>query len=74
MFTGSFPTLSSRSADASLRHTKRIVSRLSLWTRHTMCGMHGHELLLHFERTRVTLQCANCGYQTTGWNIDRNIR
>jgi hypothetical protein len=41
---------------------KRIVQR-------AICGVFGHDTLLQFEDYRLSLRCAACGYQTTGWTI-----
>ena len=38
--------------------------------RQMRCGLHGHEMLLHFEHTRVSLRCFVCGAETPGWTID----
>jgi hypothetical protein len=26
-----------------------------------VCGLHGHDSLLHFERGRMSLKCVSCG-------------
>ena len=38
--------------------------------RQAMCGLHGHDTLLHFEQERMSLRCASCGHETPGWNLD----
>jgi len=37
--------------------------------RRAVCGVLGHDNLLQFEQHRLSLRCAACGYQTTGWTI-----
>ena len=37
--------------------------------RQIICGLHGHDALLHFEQGRMSLQCTSCGYETPGWDI-----
>ena len=37
--------------------------------RHFICGLHGHDALLHFEQGRMSLQCTSCGYETPGWDL-----
>ncbi len=37
--------------------------------RQFLCGLHGHDALLHFEHGRISLQCASCGYETPGWDV-----
>ena len=44
--------------------------RMFDWLRQTLCGWHGHDTLLHFERERISLRCASCGHETPGWALD----
>jgi hypothetical protein len=37
--------------------------------RQFLCGLHGHDALLHFGHGRISLQCASCGYETPGWDV-----
>ena len=37
--------------------------------RQFICGLHGHDALLHFEQGRMSLQCTSCGYETPGWDL-----
>jgi hypothetical protein len=39
--------------------------------RRFLCGLHGHDALLHFEQGRISLQCTSCGYETPGWDVKR---
>jgi hypothetical protein len=39
----------------------------SLWR--MFCSIGGHDLLLHFEPRRLSLRCANCGWESPGWTI-----
>lgn len=39
--------------------------------RHFICGLHGHDALLHFEQGRMSLQCTSCGYETPGWDLNK---
>ena len=32
------------------------------------CGMRGHEMLWHYERERVMLECGRCGHSSKGWD------
>jgi hypothetical protein len=43
----------------------RAVSRLS----QLVCGLRGHDSVLHFEGNRVNMRCTSCGYDTPGWEI-----
>jgi hypothetical protein len=46
-----------------------VVARLVLQLRQFVCGMHGHDTLMHFEHGRISLLCASCGYETPGWDV-----
>jgi hypothetical protein len=59
--TGSIATPPSR--DGLLQ---RVVTRFGQW----LCGMAGHDTLLHFEPNRVTLRCAACGHTSPGWTTE----
>ena len=37
--------------------------------RQFLCGLHGHDALLHFEQGRMSLQCVSCGYESPGWDM-----
>ncbi|MEQ1729381.1 MAG: hypothetical protein ABL982_13480 [Vicinamibacterales bacterium] len=39
--------------------------------RQFVCGLHGHDRLLQFERARLSLKCTSCGHETPGWNLHR---
>jgi hypothetical protein len=43
------------------------------WTvqrlRHVMCGLRGHESVMHFEPHRLSLRCLRCGHETPGWML-----
>jgi hypothetical protein len=45
------------------------MSRAAVHMRQFLCGLHGHDALLHFEQGRISLQCTSCGYETPGWDV-----
>lgn len=51
------------SADVGL--VVRLVGRFG----QLLCGMRGHDSVLHFEGNRVMMRCTSCGYDTPGWEI-----
>lgn len=55
---------------------KQMLSRLRQKCRHSLCTvMHGgHELYRARTDTKLFQQCLLCGYETTGWTIDRRDR
>jgi hypothetical protein len=44
----------------------RVMERL----RQAMCGLHGHDTLLHFNKDRISLRCVSCGHETPGWELN----
>ena len=34
-----------------------------------LCGLRGHDAVLHFEGNRVMMRCTSCGHETPGWEI-----
>jgi hypothetical protein len=40
--------------------------------REAICGLRGHDMVLHFEPERLSLECWACGARTQGWAIDVN--
>ena len=48
---------------------ERFGARLLERIRQLICGMHGHDTLLHFEHDRMFLRCVSCGHQTSGWEL-----
>jgi hypothetical protein len=46
-----------------------IVGRFATRVGQVLCGLHGHDAVLHFERNRVMMRCTSCGHDTPGWEI-----
>ena len=40
-----------------------------IWLREAVCGLRGHDFLLHFESQRICLECSTCGHRTPGWQL-----
>jgi hypothetical protein len=38
--------------------------------RQMICGLRGHDTLLHFEDERMSLRCVSCGHETPGWELN----
>lgn len=49
--------------------TPGLLVRVGEQVRQLMCGLHGHDSLLHFEQGRLSLLCTSCGYETPGWDV-----
>ena len=51
--------------------TESVVARGLNQVQQFICGLHGHDALLHFEGRRMSLQCTSCGYETPGWDLNK---
>lgn len=34
-----------------------------------LCGLRGHDSVLHFEANRVMMRCTSCGHESPGWEV-----
>jgi hypothetical protein len=48
-----------------------VVARSLAWLRRSYCGLHGHDHLLQFAAERMFLQCASCGHESPGWDLNQ---
>jgi hypothetical protein len=48
------------------RSGARVIDRF----RQMLCGLHGHDTLLHFNKDRMSLRCVSCGHETPGWELN----
>jgi hypothetical protein len=46
-----------------------LFERLSMRVGQWLCGVHGHDSVLHFEGKRVMMRCTSCGHDSPGWEI-----
>ena len=37
------------------------------------CGVRGHDMLWHYERDRVMLECGRCGHASKGWDVSGSV-
>jgi hypothetical protein len=47
----------------------RAIARAAVQFRQFICGLRGHDALVHFEQGRMSLQCTSCGHETPGWDL-----
>ena len=52
-----------------MTETSGTMARVGEHLRQFICGLHGHDSLLHFGEGRVSLLCASCGHETPGWDV-----
>ena len=57
-------------AEITYEKTVGVIGRAAARVGQLMCGMRGHDSILHFEGKRVMMRCTSCGFDTPGWEID----
>ena len=58
-------TSDERAESAAVGAMTRLASRLS----QAICGLTGHDAVLHFEGKRVMMRCTSCGHHTPGIEV-----
>ena len=53
----------------SVPTTPGFLTRAGEQVRQFICGLYGHDSLLHFEQGRLSLLCPSCGHETPGWDV-----
>jgi NAD-dependent SIR2 family protein deacetylase len=46
-----------------------LMARMATRIGQVVCGLHGHDAVLHFEGRRVMMRCTSCLHDTPGWEI-----
>ena len=66
-----YPQQLSNTTEVAQEHASEtsLVGRLASRVGQVICGLHGHDSVLHFEGNRVMMRCTSCGHDTPGWEI-----
>ena len=57
-------------AEVTFERTSSVLARAAARLGQVICGMRGHDAVLHFEGKRVMMRCTSCGHDTPGWEIN----
>jgi hypothetical protein len=49
--------------------TDGLLSHVTSKIHQGLCGLHGHDSLLHFDQGHISLLCTSCGHQSPGWEF-----
>jgi len=66
--------LESHPADTATEWLEQFVQRATRRAGQLRCGMTGHNILMHYEPSRLSLQCTTCGYESPGWELEARLR
>ena len=64
-----YPQQVAAATTVSPANTDTVMARAISRFGQLLCGMRGHDSVLHFERNRVMMRCTSCGHDTPGWEI-----
>lgn len=64
-----YPQQLAEAAEVRFERTSNVVARSMSRLGQIMCGLRGHDSVLHFEGKRVMMRCTSCGHDTPGWEI-----
>ncbi|HJR57961.1 MAG TPA: hypothetical protein VJ813_01125 [Vicinamibacterales bacterium] len=64
-----YPQQLAAAAEITYERTSGAVARAFGRLGQAICGLRGHDSVLHFEDKRVMMRCTSCGYDTPGWEI-----
>ena len=64
-----YPQELTNTAEVTYERTDGIVARAFGRVTALICGLRGHDAILHFEGRRVMMRCTSCGHDTPGWEI-----
>src|SRR5262245_11231708 len=62
-------TSTTTSIDADAQETASPMTRAVSRFGQFLCGLRGHDAVLHFEGKRVMMRCTSCGHDTPGWEV-----
>jgi hypothetical protein len=64
-----YPQQLAAAAEITFERAGGIVGRAMGRLGQVLCGVRGHDTVLHFEANRVMMRCTSCGHDTPGWEI-----
>ena len=64
-----YPQQLTTAANVTREGTTGFMSRMVTRLGQVMCGLRGHDSVLHFEGKRVMMRCTSCGHDTPGWEV-----
>ena len=63
------PTDSAKRRTIGARPPQGFIGRAAARAGKLLCGLRGHDSLLHFQEGRISLMCVLCGHETPGWDV-----
>jgi hypothetical protein len=64
-----YPQQLAATENTHVESTTGVMSRVASRLTQTLCGLSGHDAVMHFEGNRVMMRCTSCGHDTPGWEV-----
>ena len=64
-----YPQQLAATENAHVDTTTGVMSRVASRLSQTLCGLGGHDAVMHFQGNRVMMRCTSCGHDTPGWDV-----
>jgi NAD-dependent SIR2 family protein deacetylase len=64
-----YPQQLAATENAHVDTTTGVMSRVASRLSQTLCGLGGHDAVMHFQGNRVMMRCTSCGHDTPGWEV-----
>ncbi len=64
-----YPQRLTAAAEFKGQSTETLTTRAMARFGQLICGLRGHDSVLHFEGNRVMMRCTSCGHDSPGWEI-----
>lgn len=65
-----YPQRLTVTADLEAHPNGSVMNRAVTRVGQLLCGMRGHDSVLHFEGKRVMMRCTSCGHDSPGWEVN----
>jgi hypothetical protein len=64
-----YPQQLAAAAEVTFERTGSMLSRGMARLGQLICGLRGHDAVLHFSSNKVLMRCTSCGHESPGWEV-----
>jgi len=65
-----YPQQLAAAAEVTFERAGSVASRGMARLGQLICGLRGHDAVMHFSSNKVLMRCTSCGHETPGWEIN----
>jgi hypothetical protein len=59
------------SAESAASHSEGLATAVIDRIGQLVCGLHGHDQIMQFDKGRMFLRCVSCGHESPGWQMPK---